>query len=64
MGDIKAYGLQAKTAAAAVTGAGDIQITALETLTASITGAGDIKYKGKPTVSSSITGPGSVEAAD
>jgi len=47
-GDFKAFNLQAKMVEASVSGSGDIQIYASESLTAKVSGSGDITYKGNP----------------
>ncbi|WP_109300671.1 head GIN domain-containing protein [Aquimarina sp. AU474] len=47
-GDLEAYRLNAKEVVASVTGSGDVQVTATESIKARITGSGDIFYKGNP----------------
>lgn len=47
-GDFNAFGLKAKNVEAAVSGSGDIQVSASRSLKARVSGSGDISYKGNP----------------
>jgi len=47
-GDIKAYGLEADTVDATVSGSADIKVTVSEMLKARVSGSGDIHYRGNP----------------
>ncbi len=47
-GDFMAYNLNAKNVEAAVSGSGDIQVSASQSLKARVSGSGDISYKGNP----------------
>jgi len=47
-GDFMAYSLNAKNVEAAVSGSGDIQVYASQSLKARVSGSGDISYKGNP----------------
>ncbi|CAM4311158.1 head GIN domain-containing protein [Gillisia hiemivivida] len=47
-GDFMAYSLNAEIVEAAVSGSGDIQVSASQSLKARVSGSGDISYKGNP----------------
>lgn len=47
-GDFMAYNLKAKNVEAGVSGSGDIQVSASESLKARVSGSGDITYRGNP----------------
>lgn len=47
-GDFMAYNLKAKNVEAGVSGSGDIQVSASESLKARVSGSGDISYRGNP----------------
>ncbi len=60
-GDLEAYRLNAKEVVASVTGSGDVQVTATESIKARITGSGDILYKGNPEKEDKkVTGSGDI----
>ncbi len=64
-GDIKVSNLIAQTAAADISGAGDIVLHVEEFLNAAISGVGNIHYSGNPgEVVKSITGIGEIAAVD
>lgn len=63
--DLRAQGLQTKTAEMSTTGAASAKITVSETLRVSITGAGDVTYYGNPkTIEKHVTGAGSIHHKD
>lgn len=47
-GDFMAYNLSAESVEASVSGSGDIQVTASQSLKARVSGSGDISYRGNP----------------
>jgi len=47
-GDFNAFGLNAKNVEAAVSGSGDIDVSASQSLKARVSGSGDISYRGNP----------------
>ena len=57
-GDISALDLEARNVSLKITGSGDCEVSASETLNVKITGSGDVKYKGSPQISQKITGSG------
>jgi len=61
-GDISALDLEAKKVSLKITGSGDCEVNASETLNVKITGSGDVKYKGTPQISQKITGSGKVRS--
>jgi len=61
-GDISALGLAAQDASVTISGMGNCEITAEQSLNAVIDGAGSIVYGGSPAVSQRIDGFGSVRA--
>jgi hypothetical protein len=63
--ELKASGLQTKTAEISTTGAGNADVAVAETLKVAITGAGKVTYSGNPpTVEKHITGAGSIRRRD
>ncbi len=63
--ELKASGLQTKTAEISTTGAADAEIAVAETLKVAITGAGKVSYSGNPkTIEKHITGAGSIRHKD
>lgn len=61
-GDYSGYDMRMQNCEARVTGSGDIEVHADETLVASVTGSGDIDYKGNPRVKARVTGSGDIDA--
>jgi len=59
-GEINALDLEAKKVTLAITGSGDADVFATETLSAKITGSGDVRYKGNPRINQKITGSGKI----
>ncbi len=60
-GDIMAYKLNAKNVDATVTGSGDVEVIATESIKARVTGSGDIDYKGNPsTEDKKVLGSGDI----
>jgi len=63
--ELKANGLQTKTAEISTTGAADAELAVSEILKVAITGAGKVSYSGNPkTVEKHITGAGSIRHKD
>ena len=63
--ELKANGLQTKTAEISTTGAADDELAVSEILKVAITGAGKVSYSGNPkTVEKHITGAGSIRHKD
>lgn len=60
-GSLKALSLVAKHATISITGAGEAEVNATETLNATIAGAGAVKYKGEPKVTQNVMGAGEVQ---
>ena len=60
-GDVLAFGLETRTAAVAIKGAGDAKVSVAKSLNVVIVGAGDVHYKGDPQVRKVITGSGDVK---
>ncbi len=60
-GNIKAAELVGKNVDVSISGAGNAEVYAEQTLKAAVSGAGSIKYGGNPTVDKSISGLGSVQ---
>jgi hypothetical protein len=61
-GDMDALDLEAKKVSLKITGSGDCEVNASETLRVKITGSGDVKYKGSPQISQKVTGSGKVRS--
>lgn len=59
-GDIRATDLQTRTAEVRITGSGDVELHAADSLNARILGAGDVRYLGNPTVDVNSLGSGTV----
>lgn len=60
-GDVNASNVEARDATVEVSGSGDVEVWATDTLTVSIAGSGDVGYKGDPKkVTKSVAGSGSV----
>lgn len=59
-GTISAANLAAKQGSVSITGAGNADVNASESLDAAITGAGIIKYKGDPKLNQRVTGVGTI----
>ena len=63
--DLKADGLQTKTAEISVQGAGNAEVAVAEKLKVAIAGAGKVTYSGNPpTIEKHITGAGSIRHRD
>lgn len=63
-GDYQAHDLQSGKAVLKVTGSGQSQVWATDTLSVSITGSGDVTYRGNPTLNSNITGSGHLNSSN
>jgi len=63
-GDVFALNCPVKTAIVTVSGSGNIQLTASESLQATISGSGDVSYKGNPQITKSISGSGRLKKID
>jgi hypothetical protein len=61
-GNIRAFDMEAKNVSLKITGSGNCEVNASETLNVKITGSGDIKYKGSPQISRKITGSGKIRS--
>ncbi len=59
-GNIRALDMQARNVALKITGSGNCEVNASETLNVKITGSGDVKYKGSPQISKKVTGSGKI----
>ncbi len=61
-GDINASNVEARDATVEVSGSGDVEVWATESLTVSIAGSGDVGYKGDPNkITKSVAGSGAVK---
>jgi hypothetical protein len=60
-GELGAMDLEAKEVLLAITGSGDADVHATESLSAKITGSGDVRYKGNPQIHQKITGSGKIQ---
>jgi hypothetical protein len=58
---VRAKDLVAKDARVELSGAGNVELDATETLRATVSGAGAVRYRGSPKVEKSISGVGSVD---
>ena len=59
-GNLRAFGLNTRESFIAISGSGNVDITATELLDIAISGSGTVRYKGKPTLRQSISGSGTV----
>jgi hypothetical protein len=62
-GNIKSFMLSQQKCSAAITGSGNINLSAEQSLEAKISGSGSVFYKGKPKVNSHIIGSGKIRPA-
>jgi len=60
-GDISAFDLQAKNVEISMSGTGNVDISASDSLDITLSGVGRVRYIGSPTVTQQISGLGSVE---
>ena len=60
VGDIRTFELLADDCAVNLSGVGDCEVTANNTLDADISGVGSVFYKGDPVITSNITGEGTL----
>jgi hypothetical protein len=56
--EIHAFNLESKRAKISVSGAGDVEINASESLSVDISGAGQVDYKGNPEIKENLSGVG------
>ncbi len=63
-GDYLADELKSTSARVSVTGSGNCQVWAADSLDVTISGSGDVAYHGKPSVNTSISGSGHVNSND
>ncbi len=63
-GNLDLEGIVAKSAAAAVSGAGNAMVHATDTLEADVSGSGNISYLGNPTVTQSVSGSGRISSLE
>jgi hypothetical protein len=59
-GNIRAFDMQARNVSLKITGSGNCEVNASETLNVKITGSGDVKFKGSPQISKKVTGSGKI----
>ncbi|MXV53123.1 hypothetical protein GS399_19325 [Pedobacter sp. HMF7647] len=59
-GRIKAFGLLSNHVNSRISGSGDLECHATQSLNAQISGSGDVRYKGSPVIESHISGSGKV----
>ena len=59
-GDLNLSNVEARDATVEVSGSGDVEVWATESLTVSVAGSGDVGYKGEPKLTKSVAGSGSV----
>jgi hypothetical protein len=59
-GDLNFSNVEAREATVEVSGSGDVEVWATDSLTVSVAGSGDVGYKGDPKVTKSVAGSGSV----
>ena len=59
-GNYRAFELPSAEATATLSGSGNIEVRAANTLRADLSGSGDVRYRGQPRVSSTVTGSGRV----
>ena len=59
-GNIRAFDMQARNVSLKITGSGNCEVNAFETLDVKITGSGDVRYKGSPQISKKVTGSGNI----
>jgi hypothetical protein len=63
-GDLDLADLVARTALVSVSGSGDVDVHATESLDAAVSGSGDVRYGGAPVTSLEITGSGAIRPRD
>lgn len=63
-GDLKASDCAVGKVKIGISGSGDCDVNASESLDAGIAGSGSVRYKGRPKVKSSVSGSGSVSSMD
>ena len=63
-GDIRAYPFFTKNAEIKISGSGDVEISASETLEVNISGSGDVRYHGSPVITTHVSGSGNVSNTD
>jgi hypothetical protein len=61
-GNIRAFDMQTRNVSLKITGSGNCEVSASETLNVKITGSGDVKYKGSPQISRKVTGAGKIRS--
>ena len=59
-GNIRALDMETREVRLKITGSGNCEVNALETLNVKITGSGNVKYKGSPQISKKVTGSGNI----
>lgn len=64
VGDVEAFGLESEDCDVTISGVGDAEVWASNTLDVTISGTGSVFYKGMPTINSVITGTGEVVDAN
>jgi hypothetical protein len=61
-GNIRAFDMQTRNVSLKITGSGNCEVSASETLNVKITGSGDVKYRGSPQISKKVTGSGNIRS--
>ena len=59
-GNIRALDMEARNVSLKITGSGNCEVNAFETLDVKITGSGDVKYNGSPQINKKVTGSGKI----
>lgn len=60
-GDVNSLDLASKSVKVSISGSGEVQVSAVDSLDVTIAGSGSVRYRGEPTVKKSIFGSGTVE---
>ena len=60
-GNIRTLDMEARNVSLKITGSGNCEVNASETLNVKITGSGDVKYKGSPQLNKKVTGSGKIK---
>jgi len=63
-GNYQNFGLASEQTTVNLTGSGNVEVQASQTLNVTISGSGNVAYKGSPTITQSITGSGKISNAN
>jgi len=63
-GNYRSFGLASEQTTVKLTGSGNIEVQASQTLNVTISGSGNVAYKGSPTITQRITGSGKIRNAN